>query len=122
MSMKWASVKVMNSYDYGHFEITVGVESDKEISLEEIDNARKEAQRLVDKAIKQYKVAKEMASKRTDGEYQKVTFEAECKKILNKQEGDRTINEIAMIKQYQDENWEEKFKYYYDYEDEDIEC
>ena len=52
------SVKVMNSYDYCHFEVTL---SEDNVTLEEVDNMRKEAQRLVDKAIKQYKIAKRVA-------------------------------------------------------------
>ena len=34
-----------------------------------------------------------------------------------KPEGDRTINELAMLKQYEDENWRDKYLYQYDYED-----
>ena len=51
-----ASVKVMNSYDYCHFEVYLG--SDEDMSLKQIDDMRKDAQRLVDKAIDQYKTAK----------------------------------------------------------------
>ena len=54
-----ASVKVMNSYDYCHFEIQL---SREDISLNQVDDLRKEAQRLVDKAIKQYKTAKRVAA------------------------------------------------------------
>jgi hypothetical protein len=51
-----ASVKVMNSYDYCHFEICLGTDDD--CTIEQADALRKEAQRLVDKAIAQYKIAK----------------------------------------------------------------
>lgn len=53
-----ASVKVVNSYDYCHFEVALSAE---DVSLEDVDNLRKDAQRLVDKAIKQYKIAKRAA-------------------------------------------------------------
>ena len=53
-----ASVKVMNSYDYCHFEVCLG--SDEDLSLEAINELRKDAQRLVDKAISQYKIAKNL--------------------------------------------------------------
>ena len=54
--MPKGSVKIMRSYDYSHFEICLG--SDEELSLDKIDSMRKEAARLVDKAVKQYQVAK----------------------------------------------------------------
>jgi hypothetical protein len=54
--MPKASVKVMNSHDYCHFEVCLG--TDEDISLNEVNEMRKDAQRLVDKAIEQYKIAK----------------------------------------------------------------
>ncbi len=50
-----ASVKVMNSYNYCHFEVCLG--TDEDLSIEQVDDLRKAAQRLVDKAVDQYKVA-----------------------------------------------------------------
>lgn len=50
------SVKVMRSYDYCHFEVALA--SDAEMTLEEVDDMRKEAMRLVDKAVNQYTLAK----------------------------------------------------------------
>lgn len=117
--IKSASVKVMLSYDYSHFEASMSLENDKGLSVIDIDEARKNCQRLADKAVGQYKKAKEMASKRSDGQYQMQNFENECKKIMAKPEQDRTIKEIGMLKQYQDENWKEQFDYRYDYDDDD---
>ena len=85
--------------------------------MKDIDEARKNCQRLCDKAVSQYKIAKSIAAKRTDGAYKIQNFENQCKKILEKTEGDRTINEVAMLKQYQDENWRAQFEDDYDYED-----
>ena len=42
-----------------------------------------------------------------------------CKKIKAKDEQDRTIKEVAMLKQYEDENWQAQFNYNYDYEDDE---
>lgn len=56
-----ASVKVMNSYDYCHFEVALS--QDNVETIIEIDELRKEAQRLVDRAIKQYKIAKEITGR-----------------------------------------------------------
>jgi hypothetical protein len=117
--IKTASVKVMLSYDYSHFEANMGLENENGIELHEVDNARKMCQRLADKAVAQYKTAKLAASRRSDGEYKMKNFEAQCKAIEAKQEGDRTINEIAMLKQYNDENWQSQFEDNYDYDDDE---
>lgn len=118
--IKSASVKVMRSYDYCHFEACMSLENDQGVTVTDIDNARKDCARLTDKAVAQYRKAKEMAAQRTDGEYKIRNFEQECQRILQKTEGDRTLNEIAMLKQYQDEGWREKFNARYDYEDDEM--
>lgn len=104
---KSASVKVMLSYDYCHFEVAMAVENEGGLTQKDIDNARKDCQRLADKAVGQYKTMKAAAAKRADGEYQMQNFDSECKRIL------------AMLKQYQDENWRAKFVYAYDYDDDE---
>jgi hypothetical protein len=38
---------------------------------------------------------------------------------MAKPEQDRTIREIGMLKQYQDEDWKAQFDYRYDYDDDD---
>lgn len=115
--IKSASVKVMLSYDYSHFEAAMALENDNGISIIEMDEARKDCQRLADKAIGQYKQAKISAANRSDGKYRITNFENQCKAILLKSEGDRTINEIAMLKQYESENWQAQFEDRYDYDD-----
>jgi hypothetical protein len=117
--IKSASVKVMQSYNYCHFEASMSLENESGLSKTDIDKARKDCQRLTDKAVKQYQTAKEMAAKRSDGEFSVRNFEAECKRIKEKDEHDRTLKEIAMLKQYEDEAWREQFEYNYDYDDDD---
>jgi hypothetical protein len=117
--IKTASVKVMLSYDYSHFEASMSLENDNGIEVNEIDNARKICQRLADKAVAQYKTAKLSATRRNDGEYKMRNFEAECIKIKAKDEHDRTLKEIAMLKQYEDENWKAQFEDNYDYDDDE---
>jgi hypothetical protein len=117
--IKNASVKVMLSYDYSHFESSMSLENDNGLTMKEIDDARKNCQRLADKAVYQYKIAKIMASKRIDGEYEMRNFESDCKRIKEKKENDRTLREIAMLKQYDDENWKSQFEYHYDYDDDE---
>ncbi|OJX63063.1 hypothetical protein [Dysgonomonas sp. 37-18] len=117
--IKSASVKVMLSYDYSHFEASMSVENESGLTMSDIDDARKKCQRLADKAVGQYKKAKQMASNRSDGEYQMRNFQEQCERIKAKDEQDRTIKEIAMLKQYEDENWQANFMYEYNYDDDD---
>lgn len=118
--IKEASVKVMLSYDYSHFEVSMSVCAEEGVlTLKDIDEARKDCQRLADKAVSQYKTAKQFAANRTDSKYKMENFENQCKSILLKNKGDRTINEIAMLKQYETENWQAQFESRYDYEDND---
>lgn len=117
--IKNASVKVMLSYDYSHFEASMSVENDNGLTVKEIDAARKDCQRLADKAAAQYKTAKAQAASRNDGQYKMKNFEAECIKIKSKDEHDRTLKEIAMLKQYENENWQAQFDYDYDYDDDE---
>ena len=46
------SVKVMRSYDYCHFEVQLSSSDEK--TIEQINDMRKDAARLVDKAVNQY--------------------------------------------------------------------
>jgi len=109
----------MLSYDYSHFEVSMSLENDDELTLKDIDNARKSCQRLADKAVGQYKTAKEKAQQRNDGQYKMQNFISECERIKLKNEGDRTINEAAMLRQYENEKWQEQFIFNYDYDDDD---
>lgn len=109
----------MLSYDYSHFESSMQIENESGLSMKDIDEARKNCQRLCDKAVYQYKQHKTNAANRSDGQYKMAAFEQECKRIEAKNEHDRTLKEIAMLKQYHDENWQSQFDYNYDYEDDD---
>lgn len=116
---KTASVKVMLSYDYCHFETSMQIENEAGLTGTDIDCARKLCNRLANKAVNQYKIYKESVSKRANSVYEKSEFEKQCAKINTKAEQDRTIKEIAMLKQYQDEDWQKQFDYNYDFEDDE---
>jgi len=116
---KTASVKVMLSYDYCHFEASMQIENENGLTLNDIDEARKNCNRLANKAVSQYQKFKEMASKKSNSKYDKSEFESQCKKIAMKEEQDRTVKEIAMLKQYNDEEWQKQFDYDYDFEDDE---
>jgi hypothetical protein len=110
-----ASVRVMLSHDYNHFEVALS--SDEEMHAGEVNELRKTAQRLADEAVRQYKVAKEAAARREKGQYAKQSFLQMVHEIQGKSEADRSIEEIAILKQYDDEEWEAQFDYRYDYDD-----
>lgn len=115
-----ATVKVMRSHDYCHFEISLSTSDTIEgppLSLPEVDELRKAAARLADKAVEQYKIAKEWASKNlttTIGEkYQRVKKLAEIAQETPEQQ--RTPEEKAIIKEVADLRYEMMRRY--DYED-----
>lgn len=105
----------MLSFDYCHFEIAKS--TDQEVNNIEINEMRKDCMRLADEAIRQYKMAKIMAEKRQGAQFEKDSFEQRAKQIMRKPEGERTVNEIAHLKQYQDEEWQSQFEFNYDYHD-----
>lgn len=111
------SVKIMLSYDYCHFEVALS--SDEDMDMKGVNALRKKAQRLADEAVRQYKKAKDMAAKRSNAEWERHNFLSQVKQIQEKPEQDRTVRELAILKQYQDEEWEAQYAYEYDYEDDE---
>lgn len=111
-------VKVLRSYDYNHFEFCIPL--DEKATIKERNEVRKIAERLADEAVRQYIMAKKMAEFRLNSQYHKDQFLDEIKRIENKPNGIRTVNDLAMLKQFEDETWESQFEYPYDYEDDEI--
>jgi hypothetical protein len=109
-----ASVKIMLSFDYCHFEICKG--TDENLTNQQINDLRKDCQRLADEAVRQYVVSKNQFAKINP--YEKEVFDSRIKNILEKDESSLTIEETAMLKQYRDEEFQRQFEPY-DYEDED---
>jgi hypothetical protein len=112
-----ASVRVMNRYDYNHFEATLS--SDDELSLNEINLMRKNAQLLVNEGIRQYKKAKESENNimRTQWDYNNLAQKVKAIKE-NFPQSEWTPEQKATIKQLSDMEHERTiFDYYYDNED-----
>ena len=115
-----SSVKVMRSHDYCHFEVQLG--STEPLDTAGVDAMRKEAARLADKAVEQYKIAKSHAQHRLSSpDHYK---DKEARRITNIAEGDRTPEEKATLKAYQDSEFMRRRHYNYeddwqDYDDED---
>lgn len=108
-----ATVKVMLSYDYCHFEIskTIVNEITQEsvfsapgITQQEIDDARKDCQRLADKAVGQYRTAKDIATKRLGSSYERMQLEKEVRDIKQKKDEFVTPEDKAKIKALEDYN------------------
>ena len=53
-----AGVKIMRSYDYCHFEISLGTTADDGLTPGDVRTVREEAARLVDEAVERYKEAR----------------------------------------------------------------
>lgn len=103
-----ASVKIMLSYNYCHFEIALSDETVK--TFAEIDGLRKDAQRLADKAVHQYQVAKREASNMIYGG-RKTEVEKAAKIVReNFPKSEWTPEQKAVLKAWED------FQYY-DYQD-----
>ena len=111
-------VKVLRSYDYNHFEFCIPV--DEKATVQERNEVRKDAERLANEAVRQYKKAKEMAGKRENKQFNIDYFVLKVNAIQDKLQEERTVDELAMLKQYEDETWESQFDYPYDYEDDEI--
>lgn len=112
-----AQVRVMLSYDYNHFEVALSTDEYPDLTPNQL---RKRAQRLCDEAVRQYQKAKEMAGKRAGAEYEREAWLREIARVEKLDEADRTVRDLAMLKQYQDDEWEQQFEYEYDYEDDEL--
>ena len=106
-----ASVKVMNSYDYCHFEIALSQDVD---NLIDVNTLRIRAQQLVDEAVRQYKVSKEKATSYADDMRGKQRLKIEVDNILEKPKKEWTPADKAKVKAIEDDQWERNR---YQYED-----
>ena len=117
-----ASVKIMLSYDYCHFEVALS-NNDETLTLEQVDNMRKDCQRLADKAVRQYKVTKNAVSAKIWAEKSAAEIRPEVDKICEIPKSEWTPEQKATVKaledhdfllshdwNYQDE-WEERVHY-----------
>lgn len=114
-----ASVKVMRSHDYCHFEVNLSTDIDPSAdACAQVDELRKTAARLADKAVEQYKIAKDNARiiESEQGRLDNAMFYAQ--KILDKPEGERTPQEQAQVKALQDYQHRISLRRRFDYEDE----
>lgn len=105
-----ATVLVMLSHDYNHFEASIEL-TGEDIPLSDIDNARKDCQRLADKAVGQYKTAKAIAGKRTTSSYERMQLEKEVEEINKKKEEFLTYEDMGKVKALADYNHQHQYDY-----------
>lgn len=110
-----ASVKVMRSFDYCHFEVCLG--TDEKLTDVEVDDLRKRAMRLADKAVEQYKVAKRFEASKAGRSARLESLRREVAEIEKLVEGDRTPNQMAKVKLLKDRDWQAYIDSRYDYQD-----
>lgn len=110
-----ASVKVMRSHDYCHFEInlsaSINCPPDSAEWFGQVDGLRKNAARLADKAVEQYKVAKR-AHESEKNSWDTLKYAAEQAELTP--EAERTPEEKAAIKALADARFNQR---HYDYQD-----
>lgn len=113
-----ASVKVMRSYDYCHFEVNLG--TDQALDVAEVDDMRRVAAALADRAVDDYKRMKAHDPARSNARFHRDQMEQQIAGIKQKPEGERTLNEVALLKRSEDaEFWarykaDEEFDYWND--------
>lgn len=115
-TIKFASVKVMRSYDYCHFEINLSSEYEVgEIFTSQVDELRKEAARLADKAVEQYKLAKRASDRQLASDGKEIIRLKQLAGIIEgTPEYERTPEEKSILKALADSAYESRR---YDYQD-----
>lgn len=110
-----ASVRVMRSHDYCHFEVSLS--SDEDMDLDQINEMRKQAALLVDEAVRQYRIAKKKENSRERFEWDKERAIERYKKLSEKPRPEWSIDEAAFMRSYEDKAfWADmdQENYYYD--------
>lgn len=106
-----ASVKIMLSYDYCHFEIAL---SNEATTMYEANSLRKNAQRLADEAVRQYKVAKEFVEKKHLAKCELPSLQSEVTEIKKYLPCDWSSRQKGIIKALEDAEFAANHKYDYD--------
>lgn len=113
----------MRSHDYCHFEVALshnGTLEESVLTPEQVDDLRKKAARLADKAVEQYKVAKEVAERAMSQHWEMDRLVGAALRIVGVAENDRTPEEKATLKAYEDAKFRTNRRYGYedDWQDE----
>jgi hypothetical protein len=109
-----ASVKIMLSFDYCHFEVSL---SNETTTPAEANELRKTAQRLADEAVRQYQMAKSEASKRTQAQCMLPGLKSEVEEIKKFHPDEWTPRQKGTVKALEDAEFAAAHKYQYDDDD-----
>jgi len=103
LQIEVCGVKVMRSHDYCHFEVSLSSSrvTDK-ITPQDVDELRKTAARLADKAVEQYKAAKLANERKHQSEYFIHENRESMEAIRALPETERTPGQQADLKAYDD--------------------
>lgn len=117
MKITTISTRILRSFDYCHFEISTSATlDDGDDSVWCADELRKQAARLADKAVQQYKIHKANRN-RLESEERSHRWDTDnAERIKAKPEFDRSPQEQAELKAHQDAVWVASRRF--DYEDE----
>ena len=113
IKIDFGSVKVMRSHDYCHFEVVLA--SSDANTPEKVDELRKTAARLADKAVEQYKIAKTNAEQRIYDKRRLDNLINDVDDILKTPVDARTPEDMAKVKALDDRR--HRARAVYDYED-----
>lgn len=93
--IKTASVRIMISYNYSNFEVSMNLENETGLSLVDINNARIECQELASTAVSQYKSSNSANPKE---EIKKIENKvAELKKLVDPEKKTKEITDPKEI-------------------------
>lgn len=105
-----ASVKVMRSYDYCHFEVCLS--TDELLEVKEINSMRIQAAKLVDKSIADYQAFKNHETKMLNNKYDREQARRKAMSIKeNYPKSEWTPEQMATVKAYEDFEWDSQFVY-----------
>lgn len=89
-----ATVRVMRSYDYNHFEISLTAEV---CTIDQTNDLRKQAALLVDEAVLQYKEARQHETNREAAQWKIREAEKNLAFALETPESERTPQQAAIV-------------------------
>lgn len=108
-----ASVKVMRSHDYCHFEVALG--TTEQLDAEGVDAMRKEAARLTDKAVEQYKLMKDALRRAEELDYDRRRLKQRFATFQAKPEAEWSPTQKAVAKKLRDDAyWQRRTQHSYD--------
>lgn len=112
IEIEHASVKVMRSHDYCHFEVCLS--STALNNAADVDQLRKTAARLADKAVEQYKIAKRNYELAMTDKSNLESLQYRHRDVIAKPESERTPEEKALVKAIEDRAHRNRRRYEYE--------